>query len=192
MAKAVHGQNAVAVPEDMELVLLETARSAAGDFEQFVRLLGEAQTRTVLTETMTAEDGSSESQARVHETLLTRVVARDARNRRRGLGRACRADETGTIAAPSITETEGELRAWVEQDTSRIGLAIRRFFEGPSHTIVKTGWYLKLDDVHHDAADFLALLFPFQAEIPIELPESLRGVEPTPHRVARLPAGAIA
>ncbi len=77
-SSSVHGRNAVAVPEDMELALLETARSAAGDFEAFVRLLGKAQTRTVLTETMTSEDGSSRSQAQVHEEMLNRVVARDA------------------------------------------------------------------------------------------------------------------
>ncbi|MYG13508.1 MAG: DUF935 family protein, partial [Gammaproteobacteria bacterium] len=77
-ARAVHNDSAVVLPEAMMLELLEAKSSGSIDYEAFHQRMQEIITMVVLSQTMTSEDGSSQSQAEVHMEVRKELVRADA------------------------------------------------------------------------------------------------------------------
>ncbi|MXW30301.1 MAG: DUF935 family protein, partial [Chloroflexi bacterium] len=77
-ARAVHNDSAIVIPEGMMLELLEAKRSGSIDYEAFHQRMQEIITMVVLSQTMTSEDGSSQSQAEVHMEVRKELVRADA------------------------------------------------------------------------------------------------------------------
>lgn len=69
----------ITMPDDATIELLEATRSGSMDYKSFREAMDTEITMTVLTQTMTSEDGSSLSQAQVHKTVRDEVVEADAR-----------------------------------------------------------------------------------------------------------------
>lgn len=78
LARAVHVDSALAVPEGVVLKFLEAMRSGSVDYGDFRRAMNDAITTIILSQTMTTEDGSSLSQAQVHMEVRREVVESDA------------------------------------------------------------------------------------------------------------------
>ena len=76
--QAIATDSGIAVPEGMVVELLEVAKSGTADFEKLVRYMDEAIAKVVLSQTMTTQDGSSLSQAKVHAGVKQEVVTGDA------------------------------------------------------------------------------------------------------------------
>ncbi len=66
------------IPEDMLIDLIEASRAGTADYEALIRLLDEAIAKVILSQTMTTDNGSSLSQAKVHEGVATSIVMADA------------------------------------------------------------------------------------------------------------------
>ena len=77
-AQAVHNDSSVIIPEGMMLELLEAKRSGTIDYDAFHERMQEVITMIVLSQTMTSEDGSSQSQAVVHMEVRKELVQADA------------------------------------------------------------------------------------------------------------------
>lgn len=58
--------------------LLEAARSGAADYESLQRVMNEAISKVVVGQTMTTDNGSSMSQAKVHAGVAQKIVAADS------------------------------------------------------------------------------------------------------------------
>ncbi|WP_153448469.1 DUF935 domain-containing protein [Vibrio algicola] len=69
------------IPESMKLELIETAKGNGGNtlFENMARWCDEQTSKAVLGQTMTADDGSSQSQANVHNEVRMDIAKWDAR-----------------------------------------------------------------------------------------------------------------
>lgn len=76
--QAIATDSGIAVPEGMLITLLEAAKSGTADFEKLVRYMDEATAKVVLSQTMTTQDGSSLSQAKVHAGVKLEVIKADA------------------------------------------------------------------------------------------------------------------
>lgn len=76
-ATALRQEAAVAIPEGMELELVEATRSASSDYGNFYEAMDRAIAKIVLSQTMTTDDGSSLAQAKVHENVAWAVVEAD-------------------------------------------------------------------------------------------------------------------
>ena len=74
----VRTRTGITMPEDMIIELLEATRSGSMDYAGFRDAMNDEITMTVLTQTMTTEDGSSQSQAQVHKDVRDEVVEADA------------------------------------------------------------------------------------------------------------------
>ena len=68
----------MAVPDDIEVSLLEATRGGTVDYGAFMALMDRAITTIVLSQTMTTDDGSSRSQAEVHLDVRDEIVEADA------------------------------------------------------------------------------------------------------------------
>ncbi|AUR82811.1 portal protein [Vibrio phage 1.028.O._10N.286.45.B6] len=70
-----------AIPESMKLELIETAKGNGGEtlFENMARWCDEQTSKAVLGQTMTADNGSSQSQANVHNEVRMDIAKWDAR-----------------------------------------------------------------------------------------------------------------
>ncbi|WP_130472359.1 DUF935 domain-containing protein [Candidatus Magnetaquicoccus inordinatus] len=80
LLQAVDGlrsQSGIIIPQGMIIRLLEATRSGQADYADLTRILNESITRLILTQNMTTSDGSSLSQAQVHERMLGSVVRAD-------------------------------------------------------------------------------------------------------------------
>ena len=77
--KAVAHETTVAIPDHMQLELLEAARSGNSSYAEFYDRLNAAISKVVIGQTMTTDDGSSRSQADVHLSVRDDIVAADAR-----------------------------------------------------------------------------------------------------------------
>lgn len=75
----VRVRTGITMPDDAMIDLLEASRSGSMDYEAFRRVMDTEITMVVLSQTMTSEDGSSLSQARVHKAVRDEVVEADAR-----------------------------------------------------------------------------------------------------------------
>ncbi|HGZ7313139.1 TPA: DUF935 domain-containing protein [Vibrio parahaemolyticus] len=69
------------IPESMKLELIETAKGKGGEtlFENMARWCDEQTSKAVLGQTMTADNGSSQSQANVHNEVRLDIAEWDAR-----------------------------------------------------------------------------------------------------------------
>ena len=77
-AVSVQTDAAVAIPQGMELEIMESTKRAGGDFNAFMKYWDAAIAKVVLSQTMTTDDGSSQSQASVHMEVRQDVVKGDA------------------------------------------------------------------------------------------------------------------
>lgn len=75
---AVQQDGAIIVPEGMVISLLEAARSGTADYGEVCRYMDAAISKMVLSQTMTTDNGSSLSQARVHADVKLEVIKADA------------------------------------------------------------------------------------------------------------------
>lgn len=76
--QAIATDSGITIPQGMEIVLLEAARSGTGNYEQLCRYMDEAIVTIILSQTMTSQDGSSQSQAEVHQDVKFEVVKSDS------------------------------------------------------------------------------------------------------------------
>ncbi|MEO5336880.1 MAG: DUF935 domain-containing protein [Magnetospirillum sp. WYHS-4] len=74
----VRGNAAVAVPESAKVSLLEAMRASGGNYDKFMEFLDSAISKVILGQTMTTDEGSSLSQARVHADVKVELVRGDA------------------------------------------------------------------------------------------------------------------
>lgn len=68
----------IVVPRGVDVELVQAIRSSGGDFEQFCTRMDRAIAKIILLQTMTTDDGSSLSQAQVHESVLTAAAKADS------------------------------------------------------------------------------------------------------------------
>ncbi len=78
MLRAIATDSGVVCPENIAVELLEAARSGAADYEGMKKAMDEAIAKVILSQTMTTDNGSSRSQAQVHEGVADAVVKADA------------------------------------------------------------------------------------------------------------------
>ncbi len=77
-AEAVVSQMAVTLPEGVTLEFLEAKRGGAADYETWMHYWDSAIAKIVLGQTMTTDNGSSQSQANVHWDVRQDIVEADA------------------------------------------------------------------------------------------------------------------
>lgn len=76
--RAITQDSALVVPEGTMVELLQAVKSSGGDYAEFYRLMDAAIAKVVLSQTMTTDNGSSQSQAEVHADVKMEVVKADA------------------------------------------------------------------------------------------------------------------
>jgi phage gp29-like protein len=76
--RAFASDTAILVPDGIEVELLEAARSGASTYKDMTEAMDAALAKIILSQTMTTDDGSSRSQAQVHEGVRDLVVKSDA------------------------------------------------------------------------------------------------------------------
>ncbi len=76
--QAISTDAGIAIPEGMAIELLQVAKSGVADYEQLCRYMDECIAKVVLSQTMTTQDGSSNSQAQVHAGVKLEVIKADA------------------------------------------------------------------------------------------------------------------
>jgi len=64
----------VTIPEGVAVELLEATRSGTADYETFINIINKAISKSIVGQTMTTDDGSSYSQARVHGDVLQNII----------------------------------------------------------------------------------------------------------------------
>jgi hypothetical protein len=77
-AIAVANSTAVKLPQGAKLAFLEAARSGTADYSALWDACNEGISKVILSQTMTTDNGSSLSQAQVHEGVARRVIKSDA------------------------------------------------------------------------------------------------------------------
>lgn len=75
---AMRTDSAVVIPDGMAAELLQSVKQSGGDFAVFLAYWDKAITKVILSQTMTTEDGSSQSQAQIHMEVRDDVVKGDA------------------------------------------------------------------------------------------------------------------
>ncbi|MDV7340982.1 DUF935 family protein [Terasakiella sp. A23] len=75
---SIHSQSAVAFPEGFTAELLQSMKSSGGEYEAFQSYWDKAVSKVILSQTMTTDDGSSQSQANVHERVADSIIQSDA------------------------------------------------------------------------------------------------------------------
>lgn len=76
--RAMQVDAGIIIPKDMELELLEAARSGTADYKVLHDTMDETIAKVVLGQTMTSQDGSSEAQANVHMDVRQDIVKADS------------------------------------------------------------------------------------------------------------------
>ena len=66
------------IPDDFVIELLEATRSGHADYEMLEQAMDRAISKIILSQTMTTDDGSSRSQAEVHQEVKIDVIKSDA------------------------------------------------------------------------------------------------------------------
>jgi phage gp29-like protein len=77
-AAEIMSRAAVKMPKTAVIELLEASRSGTADYQALHAAMDKAIAKIVLSQTMTTEDGSSRSQAQVHQDVAQRVIKADA------------------------------------------------------------------------------------------------------------------
>ncbi len=75
---AIQVDSGIVVPDNILVELLEAARHGTADYEALAERMDRAISKVVLSQTMTTDDGSSLSQAQVHEAVKQSVIKSDA------------------------------------------------------------------------------------------------------------------
>lgn len=75
---AIQSESGVVVPEGMTVELLEASRGGQPGYDRIVEICNEAIAKVVLSQTMTTDNGSSQSQATVHLNVRDDLVEADA------------------------------------------------------------------------------------------------------------------
>jgi phage gp29-like protein len=78
MLTAMSGSSAVAIPNAMEAEIIHAMRAGDPGYAIMLDKMDKAIMRTILSQTMTTEDGSSRSQAEVHKDVRDEVVRSDS------------------------------------------------------------------------------------------------------------------
>lgn len=78
IALSLAEDSAAAAPEGLVFELVETARSGTADYTELIALLDGGISKTILSQTMTTDSGSSRSQAEVHGSVADAIVKSDA------------------------------------------------------------------------------------------------------------------
>jgi phage gp29-like protein len=78
MLQAIISGGRLVVPNNIALEFLQAMTSSGGDFEKFSRYCDEQIAKINLSQTMTTDNGSSRSQAEVHEGVALMVIKSDA------------------------------------------------------------------------------------------------------------------
>lgn len=76
--RSIVTDSAVLLPDGVDVELLEAARSGAADYESMCKAMDAAIAKIILSQTMTTDNGSSRSQAEVHQGVAEKVVKADA------------------------------------------------------------------------------------------------------------------
>jgi phage gp29-like protein len=76
--RAFATDTAIVVPEGVEVELLEATRSGSTSYKELADAMDAALAKIILSQTMTTDNGSSRSQAEVHEGVRDMVVKSDA------------------------------------------------------------------------------------------------------------------
>jgi phage gp29-like protein len=69
---------AIALPEGMQIELMEASRGGKVSYQELVDKMDASISKIILSQTMTTDNGSSNSQAQVHDTVKDAVVEADA------------------------------------------------------------------------------------------------------------------
>ena len=75
---AIQTDSGVITPEGMKIELIEAARSGSVSYDTMLGRMERAISKVVLSQTMTTDDGSSQSQAQVHKDVALWVIKSDA------------------------------------------------------------------------------------------------------------------
>jgi len=75
--RALQVDSGIAIPQDLDVSLLEAVRASAGEYDKLYDRMDKAIAKIVLSQTMTTDDGSSRSQAQVHSGVRDEVVEAD-------------------------------------------------------------------------------------------------------------------
>lgn len=78
MLGAIQTDSAVTIPDDVQVDLLEAARSGNADYSTVTDRMDKAMAKVILSQTMTTDNGSSMAQANVHKVVRDEVVKGDA------------------------------------------------------------------------------------------------------------------
>ena len=77
VAQNIRTDTAAVMPENMLIELIEGARSGRADYLPFAESMEKIITQVILGQTMTTDDGSSNSQAQVHQNVANKFVKSD-------------------------------------------------------------------------------------------------------------------
>lgn len=75
---AIQADSGVVMPEDFIIELIEAKRSGTADYQVLKDSMDKAISKIILSQTMTTDDGSSNSQAQVHKGVKDDVIKADA------------------------------------------------------------------------------------------------------------------
>ena len=75
---AIQTDTAIGVPSGTIIELVEASRSGSADYSEMHRIMNQAISKIILSQTMTTDDGSSLAQAKVHSGVKEEVIQADA------------------------------------------------------------------------------------------------------------------
>lgn len=78
MLRAIATDAGIVAPDDVPIELLEAARSGAADYAGMHTAMNAAISKIILSQTMTTDNGSSRSQAQVHDAVKQQIVEADS------------------------------------------------------------------------------------------------------------------
>ncbi len=139
--RALATETGVIMPKGMEIEFIEAKRAAGADHNVFAKYMDAASTKIILSQTMTTEDGASQSQATVHLDVRNDVVESDAdiacESFNKGPAKWLTAWNFPTAAPPRvwrITDDPEDLSALSERDERLFNMGYIRTPEGIAET----------------------------------------------------------
>uniref|UniRef100_UPI0021480E90 DUF935 domain-containing protein n=1 Tax=Endozoicomonas sp. ONNA2 TaxID=2828741 RepID=UPI0021480E90 len=75
---AIQSDSGVVIPDNVVIELIEAARSGTADYNALCQRMDKTISKVILSQTMTTDDGSSRSQAEVHQDVQQDVIKSDA------------------------------------------------------------------------------------------------------------------
>ncbi|WP_422450890.1 MULTISPECIES: phage portal protein family protein [unclassified Endozoicomonas] len=70
----IQSDSGVVIPDNVIIELIEAARSGTADYDALRQRMDKAISKVILSQTMTTDDGSSRSQAEVHQEVQEAVI----------------------------------------------------------------------------------------------------------------------